>query len=257
MAAVTATAVKVGLQAAKSKTGRRVIVGIIVIALLAPIALGVAAISLVTTAVVAATDVHLGGNNDSPGTGEGQPAAPGCEKDQCTVAGDAKQVAQQIMSLSGIGRVTWLDTRFRDQVAAYANGGSVSASCTIDVRILQIIVLAAQREGSAGVSSINRRCTGQTPGAGTRSFHWKGEAVDFFSLDGQVINGGDDRSKDLVMFLSTIVPPGSAVGQSQCRSAIPLGNFHTFEDGCNHQHIQVSDDGKPLTLPLVPKTNTR
>ena len=38
-----------------------------------------------------------------------------------------------------------------------------------------------QNFAQVGVSDLNRRCTGTTPGAGKASAHWKGKAVDFYA----------------------------------------------------------------------------
>jgi len=243
-------AAKLALTAAKSKTGRRILAGIVLTVLCLPVALVGIPVSLATAGAVAFSNQHHagGGDSDGSGGGAGVPVCGGAA--ECQVSDDAQEVAQQILAYQALGKVSWLDVRFRQQVQAYADGGTVSPNCTIDTRILQVIVLAVQREGSVGISSINRRCTGQTPGAGRASFHWKGKAVDFYSLGGTVVRTAHEpQPLDLIQFLGPIVPKGSGVGQVQCRPAVPLGNFHTFPDSCNHQHVQLSDDTAPLHLP--------
>lgn len=239
---------KVALQAARSKTGRRILAAAAAVAVLLPVAvLGIPLAVAVAAVSMFGSGPSFGGGED----GDAGSGGAGChDAKQCQVSADARDLGRQIMVLTSLGKVTWLDSRFEQQVAAYAKGTTVNPNCTIDTRILQVIVLTVQREGSAGISSINRRCTGQTPGAGRASFHWKGKAVDFYSLGGTVIRTAHEpQPLDLIQFLGPIVPKGSGVGQVQCRPAIPLGNFHTFKDGCNHQHVQVSDDNAPLHLP--------
>lgn len=248
MAAISTALAKAALHAAQSKTGRRVLIGVAVTCLVLPIAVVGIPVGLATAGAVAFSNSQ---NNDDGDNGE---APPVCEdEDGCAISEDAQEVAKQIVAFSKHRQVTWLDDRFLTQVKAYADGGTVSPDCTLDIRVLQIIVIAVHREGSAGVSSLNRRCTGQTPGAGRASYHWKGKAVDFYALGGTISTGADRRSVQLVEYLGSIVPKGSGAGQKQCRAnagiSIPLGNFITFNDGCNHQHIQVSLDNTPLRLP--------
>jgi len=242
-------AAKTALAAARSKTGRRLLVATLLVVVFLPLVVVAAPVGLATVAVVAAADALDPGDG-----GEGLPVCAG--EQGCEVSGDAQEVARQIVALTEARQVQWLDRRFLSQVQAYAAGTPVAEECTLDVRVLQIIVLAVQQQGSAGVSSLNRRCTGQTPGAGTRSYHWKGKAVDFYSLGGRTATGADPGSRQLIETLGAIVPAGSAVGQSQCRAAagvqVLLGNFATFADACNHLHIQVSLDGAPLRAPTSP-----
>ncbi len=216
--AVGAVATKAALTLAKSKTGRKILAFAAVTVVLLPIlvvAVPVVVLTALAPSLVAAV---------IPG-GEGGESATGCEDAaQCQVSGDAQELASQIMAYSATGKVAWLDVRFRQQVQAYANGGAVSPECTLDPRVLQVILLAVQREGSVGISSLNRRCTGQTPGAGRASYHWKGKAVDFYSLGGRVIHtSSEPQVLDLIQFLGPIVPKGSGVGQIQCRRPSPSG----------------------------------
>jgi hypothetical protein len=40
--------------------------------------------------------------------------------------------------------------------------------------------------------------------------------------------------------LESLLPPGSAFGQSECGATPPLpAGISTFEDTCNHLHIQI------------------
>jgi hypothetical protein len=123
--------------------------------------------------------------------------------------------------------------------------GTATPDCAVDVHILQIMVVAVQNFRQVGVSDLNRRCTGATPGAGTASAHWQGKAVDFYALNKRSLTGADDLSNQLIHILDPYVPPGSGLGQSNCRTGAngavsQLQNFTVeFPDTCDHQHIQV------------------
>ena len=211
---------KIALQAAQSKTGRRLLMACAAVTVLLPVVvLGVPLAVAVAAVSMFGGGPGFGGGGDDGDTGGG---GAGCQSvTQCQVTNDARDLARQIMVFTSVGKVTWLDTRFEQQVATYARGATVDPNCTIDTRVLQVIVLAVQREGSAGISSINRRCTGQTPGAGRASFHWKGKAVDFYSLGGTVIRTArESQPLDLIQFLGPLVPKGSR--SDKCSAGPPF-----------------------------------
>jgi hypothetical protein len=118
--------------------------------------------------------------------------------------------------------------------------------CGVDVRILQVLILALQIFDQVGVSDINRKCTGQIEGAGTASSHYfngGGLAIDFYRLNGQSLTGADGNSIRLITTLDPVMPDGARVGQSLCRSeagtTIGTTHFTQFDDTCNHLHIDV------------------
>jgi hypothetical protein len=162
----------------------------------------------------------------------------------CRVPADAKDAARQLVSDADNGKLTFLENRYRQQVVNMANG-TATPECTLDVHVLQIMVLAVNSFQQVGVSDLNRRCTGETPGAGTASQHWKGKAVDFYSLNRRSLTGSDELSAQLIRLLDPLVPHGSGIGQRDCRQRTGdpitgLVNFTSdFPDTCNHQHVQV------------------
>ena len=79
-------------------------------------------------------------------------------------------------------KLNFLEPRYEQQVINMADG-TATPDCAIDAHVLQLIVVAVQAFQQVGVSDLNRRCTGMTPGAGTASAHWKGKAVDFYALN--------------------------------------------------------------------------
>lgn len=174
---------------------------------------------------------------------------------QCQVSGDAQALALELLMHIDDGTLTGLGRAPLDQIRWIAEGKNVP-DCGVDIRILQIIVIATRHFDRVGVSDINRKCTGSLLGAGINSAHYAeggGHAVDFYSLDGRPITGADGLSIRLIGLLDPLVPDGSRVGQSDCRAAagVPLAltHFGQIEDDCHHLHIDVRYATGPLLLP--------
>lgn len=158
----------------------------------------------------------------------------------CQVPQNAQEAAAQLVAAIKAGKLRFLEQRYAQQVVNMADGTAAPA-CLLDVRILQAMVIAVNAFGSVGVSDLNRRCTGETPGAGTASAHWQGKAVDFYAIDGVALDGANAQDIQLIRALDPIMPPGSGLGQSNCRAPL-AGLVHftvQFADTCNHQHVQV------------------
>lgn len=169
---------------------------------------------------------------------------------ECDVSGDAQVLAERLVDAIGDGTLTFLEDRYADQVRAIA-GSSVTAKCGLDVRTLQIITIALQTFTRVGISDLNRQCTGSLLGAGSGSSHWidgGGKAVDFYSLAGLPVTGGDPRSLQLLTVLDQVVPTGTRAGQIGCRPATTLQHITQFTDSCNHLHIDVAYTDQPLTF---------
>ena len=162
----------------------------------------------------------------------------------CQVPADARAAAAVLVGAIQAKKLNFLEPRYQQQVINMADG-TATPECTIDAHVLQLIVVAVQAFQQVGVSDLNRRCTGMTPGAGTASAHWKGKAVDFYAINRQSLTGADAFSLQLVRVLDPYAPPGSSAGQSDCRARahVSLGVLvnitRGFPDTCNHQHIQV------------------
>lgn len=156
-----------------------------------------------------------------------------------TVPSTVQALAAKIMSAAAAGRLTGSTPNHLPEIQNLAAGVAVPG-CGVDYRVLQVIEVALDNFSTVGVSDINRRCTGQIEGAGTASAHYAdggGHAVDFDMLNGQSLNGGDANSVRLIRILDPLVPPGSHVGQQECRSSISLTNLVPFDDTCDHLHI--------------------
>lgn len=172
----------------------------------------------------------------------------------CGVGGDAQALAQELVTAAGNGQLRVLESRYLSQIQAAAAGQKVT-DCGIDVRILQIMVLAVRSFETVGVSDINRKCTGSRLGAGTGSSHWingGGGAVDFYALNGRTLSGADSQSIRLISMLDPIMPDGARVGQSQCRDvagiSLALRNLREFPDDCNHLHVDIAYAKGPLNV---------
>lgn len=171
--------------------------------------------------------------------------------EQSTVSGTVQALAKTLMTAVAQGRLIGSTPDHIPEIRYLAEGKAVP-NCGIDYRVLQTIEFALQHFNVVGVSDINRRCTGQIEGAGSSSAHYAdggGHAVDFYILNGHPLTGGDPESLKLIQALDTVVPPGSHVGQSECRADIPLGNFTTFPDTCNHVHLDfITARGATLNM---------
>ncbi|MEF2976062.1 hypothetical protein [Subtercola sp. YIM 133946] len=122
----------------------------------------------------------------------------------------------------------------------YLAQGIVVPGCGVDYRVLQAIKVAVDNFDKVGISDINRKCTGQIEGAGTASAHYTdggGHAVDFYILNGHGLTGADSDSLKLIALLDPLVPPGSGLGQAECRGSTSVTNFAPFDDTCTHDHI--------------------
>lgn len=171
-------------------------------------------------------------------------ALTGASATECQVPADARAAAAVLAAAIQANKLNFLETRYRQQVLNMADGTATS-DCIIDAHILQLIVVAIQAFQQVGISDLNRKCTGSTPGAGTASAHWKGKAVDFYAINRQSLTGANALSLQLIHTLDPYAPRGSSIGQSDCRARahVVLGVLvnitNAFPDTCNHQHIQV------------------
>ena len=172
--------------------------------------------------------------------------------DGAGISADAQQLAQGLVTAIDGGRLTVFgahEQQIRDMAA-----GTATEQCRLDVGVLQIITFALQHFETLKISSLNRRCTSETPGAGTRSYHWKGQAVDFSVIGGVVATGWDANSLKLTQLLDPYMPAGLAgVGQFDCRAdhgvSLMLSNFIQFPDGCSHLHVEIRQPDAPLNFP--------
>lgn len=112
-------------------------------------------------------------------------------------------------------------------------------STTVQPLILQII-LAAGSGHSVGVLEIAGGVHG------THQAHYTGHAVDFTMFNGQHLTGRNQPSLDLIQVILSLLPSGSAIGQSQCgplpsslAKELQAHHIQVITDSCGHVHVQV------------------
>ncbi|OII39296.1 hypothetical protein [Plantibacter sp. MMLR14_011] len=156
------------------------------------------------------------------------------------VDGDNRELALRLVSAMDEGRLVGSD--YLQQLRDIANG-TAHAHCGVDSRIMQILLVALNTFEQVAVSDLNRRCTGSLEGAGENSSHYReggGMAVDIYALEGAPITGGDNLSMQLLTTIDPLVAPGSRAGQSNCRTETNFEHLYSFEDVCNHLHLDVA-----------------
>lgn len=153
------------------------------------------------------------------------------------VTGESKELAKQIIASSNVTG----DSRYMGQIRAIANGDN---SCYINPTILQYVA-TMMKTYKLTISSLNRRCTGVLTASGTGSYHYRekgGHAIDFNQINGVSSTGSTSEDIRFLNDSFKVLPSGTGIGQSNCRSSgkltLPSG-FTQFEDSCNHNHIQV------------------
>lgn len=161
-----------------------------------------------------------------------------------TVSPEVKALATTLMADFAAGKLTsgyFGGQNDHIKEIQYLADGQAQIGCGIDYRVLQVVKIAIDTFGTAGISDLNRRCTGQIEGAGVLSAHYAnggGHAVDFYQLGGSGLNGIDPATLQFLTVLDPRVPHNTYVGQSACGlSRGPYANFYQFDDGCNHMHI--------------------
>lgn len=167
--------------------------------------------------------------------------------------GNEQQLAQKILDYADEGRIVWYAPAAEgfDQIAAYAAGGPISEECTLDSRILQLLIMGAEMFNQMSINSLNRRCTGTTPGAGQASYHWKGQAADIGSLNGKSTTGNPaipEAHQFWQRFAEVAVDSGGGLGQLECRGGQAYEGVANFADPCNHLHFEIGrgDNTTPL-----------
>jgi hypothetical protein len=172
----------------------------------------------------------------------------------CPLSVDAQSLAEELVAHADDGSLRGLVPDHLRQIRWIAHGERVPR-CGIDIRVLQVMVIAVRYFDRVGVSSINRACTGELLGAGSESWHYRdggGRAVDFYSLDGVALTGADAGSLRLIGLLDPLMPEGSRVGQSQCRGdvgiTLALSRWSEIGDECDHLHIDVGASESGLSV---------
>jgi hypothetical protein len=147
-------------------------------------------------------------------------------------SGSAASYASTILANPNIIKSGRLVTTDLQDAAA---GGAGSSGAPLSATLLSIIAELGQHH-NVTLTALESGGTGHTAG----SLHYYGDAVDVGSLDGTTVTGRNGPSITIINEIKGLLPAGSAFGQSQCGSTptLPAG-VSTFEDTCNHLHIQV------------------
>lgn len=150
-------------------------------------------------------------------------------------SGNAQQLAQQILNNNSIS-LSCYSASVQQDVQNAAAGKPGTAGAPISSAILQLIATVGQ-DHNVCITAIESGGQGHTDG----SLHYSGDAVDFGNLDGAALTGRDSASDKIIETAFNVLPTGSGIGQSQCGDTPNLpGGWTTFEDTCNHLHIQVA-----------------
>lgn len=147
----------------------------------------------------------------------------------------------------------------RDQLESMAAGKGPCPSVNggqyqVDSRLLAVLVALAQNH-TFTISSLHRGCTGSTVGAGTKSRHWQGRAVDISGsqgIDGVIMSGFGGYDPKIQQFINqakTLLPDGCELGvaNNQYKSgaiAIPSSCTNVFLDtpsttGATGPHVHL------------------
>lgn len=162
------------------------------------------------------------------------------------VSGDAQQLAQGILNNPNIDLTTYSSSVLQD-VKDAAAGKPGTAGAMTSAALLQLIATLGQTHKvmiTAIQSDGQGHCNNTPKSACPDDPHYTGDAVDFGSLDGVTISGRNPPSITVMRTAFTVLPKGSGFGQDQCgsqystNSELPDG-FTTFDDTCNHLHVQV------------------
>lgn len=209
-----------------------------------------------TTAAIAVPDSldwnGQGNNGDTNGDGRTTDACGESGPEGKIPTGDEQQLAQALLAASDAGKVVWYadPAEGYNQIKAYADGSTIPANCTLDPRILQLLVMTTEQFDKMSINSLNRACTGSTVGIGKASAHWRGQAGDIGFLNGTNTVGNPASAESYQwwdMFARVAKDSGGGLGQSQCRSTTYPG-IAEYEDGCNHLHFEIGRNNN--TTPL-------
>ena len=144
----------------------------------------------------------------------------------------AQALAQQILANARI------DKSGRDvleDLQDAAAGKVATAHYPLSATLLHLIVVLGQSH-SFQITALESGGTGHS----TNSYHYTGDAIDIDLLDGQPVTGRNAPSLTIINALASLLPYGSAFGQSNCGKTPPLPpGITSFSDYCTHLHIQV------------------
>lgn len=167
---------------------------------------------------------------------------------------DKKALAQKIVAKDNITYGPYAEPL----IAQIADGGVDPSAqpCGVNSYILKVIDTITDKH-SIRITSLNRDCINSTVSGKSsslsRHYAGNGSAIDIALIDGKATNGRDANALAVIALIMPIlseagkkVDDSSGVGQVNCGTSVALlDNVKTFNDFCNHLHIDVppaSDD---------------
>ncbi len=147
--------------------------------------------------------------------------------------GDSAHLARQILAnphIAESGRLVLTDLQNT------AAGRPATAGSPLSATLLRLIAVLGQRHRLV-ITALESGGTGHA----RNSYHYTGDAVDFGSLDGQLVTGRNAPALTIIDAVAPLMPAGSGFGQSNCGSTPPLPpGISAFPDACTHLHVQVA-----------------
>ena len=139
-----------------------------------------------------------------------------------------------------------------DQIAAYAAGGTISEECTLDPRVLQLIIMGAEMFTKISINSTQPPVHWDHTWSGNAlAYHWKGQAADIGALNGKSTTDSPaiaEAHQFWQRFAEVAADSGGGLGQLQCRGGQTYAGVANFDDACNHLHFEIGRDEN--TTPL-------
>lgn len=162
----------------------------------------------------------------------------------------AQDVARRLVQQKNDGKLFFDKAGiYEREILPLAQTGSVASDCRVDIRILQMLAMTADRFGDVMVSDMNRPCIDSGINCSQGSYHCAipSKALDVWRVGGKSVVGTGTATHDYLNYIDSIAPVGIQAGQSLCpnpKANIQRGWTFTnigrqFDDGCTHQHIDL------------------
>jgi hypothetical protein len=177
--------------------------------------------------------------------------AVGCGSACENISGEPILLAQQISAFFDNGQfkatsgTTYINDIYYEEILPIAQGQDPKPGCSVDTRLLQMIVITLKQYGTMTLSELNRACptiqSNATCASGSSHCSTPSQAIDVIGVGGTRISGGGETIGYL-NFLDTFMPVGTNALQWQCPGR--NDNFQrlrhsSYADSCSHQHIDL------------------
>jgi hypothetical protein len=182
------------------------------------------------------------------------------------VGSTVQEAAQLLVAAHNSGKLETVPTSIYDLEIAPAASGASSSGCTVDLRVLQVLNLAVDRFGYVRVTDIQRPCIGSSVNCDIGSGHCATPAtaldIDRLGSSSTVVDGSSAVTLQYLDMLNNVAtgtasnPIGIRAGQSLCGRTNSWTHIATFDDKCNHQHIDFVGINASLNVATSPIANT-